>query len=165
MRTMIAPVRLPTRRHWLARLVLVGAPVLGVAAAPVDQLAWLAGTWSLERNGRSVTEHWLQPAGGTMLGVSRTTVGERTIEYEFIVLRADETGQISYVAKPSGQPEAAFKLVRVSATEVVFENLAHDFPQRIIYTLKPDGSLLAAIEGTRNGQTRRLEYPYRRLMK
>lgn len=162
---MSARVWYPIRRDWLVRLVLGLAFVSGVSAASVDQLAWLAGTWSLERNGRSVTEHWLPPAGGTMLGVSRTTAGERTIEYEFIVLRADETGQISYVAKPSGQVEAVFKLVRVSATEVVFENLEHDFPQRISYRLQPDGSLLAAIEGTRNGQTRRVEFPYRRLTK
>jgi hypothetical protein len=100
-----------------------------------------------------------------MLGVSRTTAGERTVAYEFIVLRADENGQISYVAKPSGQAEAAFKLVWVSATDVVFENLEHDFPQRISYVLQPDGSLLAAIEGTRNGQTRRVEFPYRRVTK
>lgn len=98
-----------------------------------------------------------------MLGVSRTTAGERTLEYEFIVLRADEAGQIFYVAKPSGQSEAVFKLVRASATEVVFENPDHDFPQRISYVLQPDGRLLAAIEGTRNGQTRRVEFPYRRV--
>ena len=103
------------RRVTVGLLGLLAAG-LAAAAAPVDSLAWLVGTWSFERNGRTVTEHWLPPAGGTMLGVSRTTTGERTLEYEFIVLRADESGQIFYVAKPSGQPEAAFKLVRVSAS-------------------------------------------------
>jgi Domain of unknown function (DUF6265) len=165
MDSMRAPAWFQLRLGWLALLVLGLASVVRVASAPVDQLAWLAGTWSFERNGRTVTEHWLAPAGGTMLGVSRTIAGGRTIEYEFIVLRADESGQISYLAKPSGQPEAVFKLVRTSATDVVFENLAHDFPQRISYALQPDGSLLAAIEGTHNGQARRVEFPYRRVTK
>jgi len=48
----------------------------------------------------------------------------------------------------------------MSADEVVFENPQHDFPTRIIYRRNPDGSLLAAIEGDRGGQTKRIEYPY-----
>jgi hypothetical protein len=67
-----------------------------------------------------------------------------------------------YVAKPSRQPEASFKLVKLTEREVVFENQAHDFSQRILYTLKDDGTLLAAIEGTNDGRTRRVEFPYRR---
>lgn len=98
-----------------------------------------------------------------MLGVSRTTAGERTLEYEFIVLRSDESGQVLYVAKPSGQVETVFTLKRVSASEAVFENPGHDFPQRIIYSLLPDGGLLAAIEGIRDGGLRRVEFPYRRV--
>jgi len=128
-----------------------------------EALGWLAGTWSFERNGRKVTEHWLPPEGGTLMGVSRTTANGRTVEYEFLLIRADEAGDLHYVAKPSGQAEHAFKLVRLTATEAVFEDPAHDFPQRIIYTLREDGSLLAAIEGLRNGQLRRVEFPYRRV--
>jgi len=44
---------------------------------------------------------------------------------------------------------------------VVFENLQHDFPQRIGYNRTRDG-LLAWIEGPDNGKTHRIEYPYRR---
>ena len=51
--------------------------------------------------------------------------------------------------------------MRVSEREAVFENPQHDFPQRISYELKGDGTLLAAIEGTKNGKTRRVEFPYR----
>ena len=64
----------------------------------------------------------------------------------------DAPATINYVAKPSGQPEAAFKLVRASATEILFENYQHDFPQRIIYSLKDSGKLTAAIEGTKKRQ-------------
>jgi hypothetical protein len=124
-------------------------------------LSWLAGTWSFERNGRAVTERWTAPAGGMMLGTSQTVANDKTVDYEFIVLRVDANGDLLYVAKPSRQPEASFKLVRVTDREIVFENPQHDFPQKISYTLKDDGTLLAAIEGTKNAKTRRVEFPYR----
>lgn len=132
------------------------------AAKPaVAELAWLAGTWSFERNGRVVTERWTAPSGGMMLGTSQTVAGGRTLDYEFVVLRTDKEGRVVYVAKPSRQPEATFTLVKLTEREVVFENPAHDFPQRISYALKADGTLLAAIEGTKDGKMRRVEFPYR----
>jgi hypothetical protein len=136
-----------------------------VAAANAERpalaaIAWLAGTWTLERNGRETTEHWEPLRGGTMIGLSRTVAGERTVAHEFLLLRTEADGTVNYVARPSGQKEAAFRLVRASATEAVFENPAHDFPQRISYTLQAEGKLTAAIEGTRNGQGRRVEFPY-----
>ncbi|MBP6508289.1 MAG: hypothetical protein KA257_12055 [Opitutaceae bacterium] len=130
------------------------------AKPTVDDLGWLAGRWQLEKNGRLVQEEWMSPAGGTMLGMSRTVKSGRTIEYEFLVLRADESGDIFYIATPSAQPKAEFKLVQLAEKSVVFENKAHDFPQRIGYALNADRSLLAYIEGERDGKTKRIEYPY-----
>ena len=97
-----------------------------------------------------------------MLGMSRTVSQGRTVEYEFLLLRVEANGDINYLAKPSGQAEAAFKMVRASSTEVVFENPQHNFPQRITYTLKEGEKLTAAIEGTKNGKTRRIEFNYQR---
>ena len=116
-------------------LALMGAPALLSADLPAAKptvaiLAWLTGEWSFERNGRVVTERWTAPAGGMMIGTSQTVVGERTVEYEFVVIRADAAGDLLYIAKPSGQSEASFKLVRLSAREVVFENPTHDIRSR-----------------------------------
>lgn len=136
------------------------AVAAGTERPALATIAWLAGTWTLERGGRETTEHWEPLRGGTMIGLSRTVARERTVEYEFLLLRAEADGTVNYVARPSGQKETAFRLVRASATEAVFENPGHDFPRRISYTLQPDGGLVAAIEGTRNGQARRVEFPY-----
>lgn len=46
---------------------------------------------------------------------------------------------------------------------VVFENPAHDFPQRLIYRSVSSDSLHARIEGTIGGQQRSQLYAYRRL--
>lgn len=97
-----------------------------------------------------------------MLGMSRTVIAGTTKEYEFVLLRETDD-QIVYVAKPSGQKEATFVLRSMTDMEDIFENQTHDFPQLIHYRLNPDGSLLAAIEGTVRGKFKRIEFPYRRV--
>jgi hypothetical protein len=157
------------KRFRFASLLTVAVlAVLAVRAAEpaavqtrVSELTWLVGQWKLERNGRVTTERWDAPGGNMMLGTSQAVAKEKTVDYEFLVIREDPNGDIFYVAKPARQPEAAFKLVRATARHLVFENPTHDFPQRISYTLQPDGVLLAAIEGTKDGKTRRVEFPYR----
>jgi hypothetical protein len=130
------------------------------ATPTVTDVAWIAGCWDLTRNARHVAEHWTAAEGGTMMGVSRTVANGKTTEWEFLIIRQGAKG-LEYVAKPSEQPEATFTATRVSANEVVFENPAHDFPTRIVY--KRDGdALVASVEGTLNGQPRRIEFPYKK---
>jgi hypothetical protein len=50
----------------------------------------------------------------------------------------------------------------IDESTVVFENPAHDYPQRVAYTRKGD-SLLAWIDGTVSGKSRRVDFPYRRV--
>lgn len=138
------------------------APV--TAAMAINQLGWLAGHWRMEKGGRVVDEHWMAPAGGVMLGMSRTIARSKVVEHEFIQIREGPGGALFFIAQPSGQKEAAFQIVSLSATAAVFENPQHDFPQKISYTLQPDGSLLAAIEGPgAEGKRRRIEFPYKRV--
>jgi Domain of unknown function (DUF6265) len=92
-----------------------------------DDLTWLKGCWTANHNGRSITEHWLKPAGGTILGLSRTVMNGKTVEFEFMQIREEASGEIRFIAKPSGQPEAAFKLIKGGPREAIFENLQHDF--------------------------------------
>ena len=131
------------------------------APAPVDQLAWLSGCWSMTRPDGITEEQWMKPAGGTMIGMGRTVRGGKTTEYEFLQIR-EVTGKLAYVAKPSGQAEATFPVASISADAVTFENPAHDFPQRIIYKRLSETSVTARIEGTLNGQARGVDYPYTR---
>ena len=46
---------------------------------------------------------------------------------------------------------------------VVFEAPEHDFPQRVGYRRVGSDSVLAWVEGTMKGKTRRIEFPYRRV--
>lgn len=144
--------------------VLSTAAQSAPAAAPavdISSLEWLAGCWTGTMNGRTVEEHWMKPSGGTMFGMSRTVAGGKTVAFEFLELRQQGPG-VAYIARPSGQPQASFQWVSGERTSARFENPTHDFPQVITYTLKPDGSLLARIEGTSKGKPRAVDFPMRK---
>ena len=130
----------------------------------VDDLGWMAGCWerSLPERQLTIAEQWMKPAGGMMLGMSRTVRAGKTTGFEFVRIVAGELG-IDYVARPStNKEETTFKMVKSSATEIVFENLTHDFPQRIIYKSQTEG-LYARIEGTRNGKLNGMDIPMKRV--
>jgi hypothetical protein len=133
-----------------------------VESASVEDLAWLAGCWASVGAEAGSGEQWMEPAGGTLLGVNRTVKGSKTVAHEFMQIRETESGEIEFIANPSGQSEAAFSLVGLSESEVVFENPDHDFPQRIIYRLKGD-NLEGRIEGKVKGELRVVDFPLRRV--
>ncbi len=128
----------------------------------MNDLSWLAGCWENKSSKRVREEYWTKAAGGSMFGMGRAISDGRTTEFEFMRIH-EERGDVLYTSKPSGQPEASFKLVRTSEHEAVFENPQHDFPQRIIYRKQSDGSLLARIEGERNGKQSGVDFPFARL--
>lgn len=145
--------------------MLGGVAIAQDAKVTVDDLAWMTGCWELSVTQRQMTisEHWMRPAGGTLIGMSRTVRAGKTTGFEFIrIVAAADT--IDYIAKPSqNKDETAFRLARGSSTEVVFENLAHDFPQRIIYRNQSPDGLFARIEGTRNGKLSGMDIPMKRV--
>lgn len=150
--------------------VVVFAAALGAApvveasvAAPhvVEDVGWLAGCWTNTAGERRMDEQWMAPAGGTMFGVSRTVAKGRTVASEFLELRQEGT-DVFYIARPSGQAEARFRLIEAAPGRAVFENRAHDFPQVIRYTRNADGSLLAQIEGPGDTGTTTIDFPMRR---
>jgi hypothetical protein len=70
-------------------------------------------------------------------------------------------GKLVYHAHPSSQSAQSFTATAVSPTEATFENLAHDFPQRIIYARRGADSLLARIEGDREGRQQPITFAFR----
>ena len=134
----------------------------------IEQLAWISGCWVYTSPRVFIEELWTRPAGGTMLGVSRTLrrspTGDSTMAWEFIRVYARGTDLV-YAAQPHNQPAAEFMSERVSDSVVTFANPAHDYPQRIIYRRVGKDSLRARVEGTQGGRTpgarsRASDFPY-----
>jgi len=121
----------------------------------------LSGCWRQVEAGEVVEEMWLAPAGGTLVGVSRTVEADSTRSWEHLLIRPGAAGLV-YEASPSGQPAAAFLATLVSDTAAAFENLTHDFPQQIRYVRRGADSLLAAVSGAVRDRMRTIEYHYSR---
>ncbi len=130
-------------------------------APAAERVAWLQGCWESVTAQRTVEEQWMAPRGGSMIGMGRTVRASVLVEFELAVIRP-QGDQLAYEAHPSGQPSAVFLSRTLADSMVVFENLEHDFPQRIGYQRTGPDAVLAWIEGTEKGQTRRVEFPYRR---
>lgn len=148
------------KRILLALCALSSFSTAGAQTTAIADLAWLQGCWEMREGDRLVEERWMPPRAGSMLGVGRTTRGSKLVEHEYIVL-TERDGRLAYEAHPSGQAAATFMSRPVSGREVVFEDPAHDFPQRVGYKSTGPGQMLAWVEGTSGGKTRRIEFPYR----
>jgi hypothetical protein len=130
-------------------------------ASELARLAWLEGPWQGTSGGIAMEELWTSARGGAMLGLHRDVKDGRMVGFEF--LRIQETAEgIVYFASPGSRPPVPFKLAELGENKVVFENRAHDFPQRILYWLDGEGSLHARIEGPQRGETAAEEWVWTR---
>ncbi len=133
----------------------------GAATAATAQFDWLAGQWCGGDAERKIEEIWLPEAGGMLLGMSRTLRGERTESFEF--MRLVPVGKEAGLhVQPNGAAPTVFTISSHGEGWVVFENPAHDFPNRITY--RRDGAeLRASISGPgRDGKTLEIPFEYRR---
>ncbi|HET9726391.1 MAG TPA: DUF6265 family protein, partial [Gemmatimonadales bacterium] len=84
------------------------------------------------------------------------------VEYEQTRI-FERDGRLVYGANPSGQVAAEFESIELSDSSVTFENLGHDFPQRVMYRRRGADSLIARVEGMRGGKLRGVDFPYARV--
>ena len=143
----------------VAGLILLGGCVTAPEtppAVPADpdfrHIAWLAGAWEgVDTRGMITEERWSPARAGTMLGVNRTIVADRTVFFEYLRIEHRDDGSLVYLAAPRGRaPATPFTMIETAPGRVVFENPDHDFPQRITYRQEGD-RLVMMIEGTENG--------------
>lgn len=123
---------------------------------------WLAGHWRMQSGDTVVEEVWMAPAGDLMPGMARTLRPGRKAFFEYTRIEARPDG-LYFVAQPGGVPPTDFKLLESDARSMVFENKAHDFPQRVRYGLRADGALEASISGLQDGETRTESWHYLRV--
>jgi hypothetical protein len=149
---------------WVAAfLAMVASAAASADGADLAKLSWLGGCWQSVGAESGSGEQWTMPAGGAMLGIGRSIKQGKMMTYEFLQIRTLENGVLAYIAQPSGQNSAAFPVLQLTDNEVVFQNLEHDFPQRIIYRLEGATKLAARIEGSQKGTLRAIDFPMERI--
>ena len=140
--------------------LLFTSNVCAQSPAKVDSLEWMTGAWVSESGRGKVAETWLGPGHGLMVAANLSTFANGRKSFEFLRIAETPAG-VSYFASPGGQPPVEFKLKEAGDRRVVFENAAHDFPQRILYWREGE-ALVARIEGTLRGKERHEEWRFSR---
>ncbi|WP_223176487.1 DUF6265 family protein [Sphingomonas lutea] len=119
--------------------------------------SWLAGGWTTESaDGSWVEEWWTPPKAGLMIGAGRSGKAGKLDWWEHTRIELAD-GKLRFCALPKGQAGACFPATRVAASEIVFENPAHDFPNRIAYR-REGKALFAEVSGKDGANVQRWRF-------
>jgi hypothetical protein len=140
---------------------MIWAAMAAAGALTMADFAWMAGDWIEEAPGAVTRETWLPARDGTMAGVGQTARPGKPVRVEFMTI-TERPGGLAFTGIVDGQAPTVFVLRPGADGEAVFENLAHDFPHRVIYW-RCDADLCGRIEGLRDGTPRRIDWRYRRV--
>jgi hypothetical protein len=131
----------------------------------LEEFAWLKGEWMDSSSSGKMVELWNQVNDSLMVGSSIYLAGEDTIFFEEISLNKinDDIFYIPSIQAEEGMQPTKFKFISSANGELVFENKEHDFPQRIVYTHPLEDSLIAYIDGKKNGEYRKEFFRMKRI--
>jgi len=133
-----------------------GAIASGPDSPVLEDLSWMAGHWVGRSGDVEMEEFWTTPGGGVMVGVHRDIFRDGSSFFEFLRIVTTDRG-MTFIASPKGTGTTEFVSVNLDRQSVVFENLEHDFPQRIIYRREGD-RLIARVEGEVKGNLQASEW-------
>ena len=145
--------------------VFIGLPTLAsrptvptAATPPLSAISFMTGCWTgASSNGATIEEHYSEAADNLLIGMTRYVRGGHVVDFEFTTIERSDSSFVM-TPRPKGVKSDSFPLKEVTDGKAVWENLKHDFPQRIIYRRGADGSLIARIEGTTPRGERNMEW-------
>lgn len=123
------------------------------AKVGIEDLAWLAGSWSGEIKGAGAATrfeaHYTSPSGGVILSASKAFTASGALSWlEFERFDALE-GTLRVTPHPGGKASVSFDLVAYdpAAKKAVFANPEHDYPTRITYHRVAADKLVLVVAG------------------
>lgn len=136
----------------------------GTRFAKLEQVKWLLGEWQNSSQEGNASEMWEQSDDSTYRGKSYFIAGKDTVSSETLILvqRGEDLFYIPTVKGQNDDQPVEFKLVSSKGKQIVFENLKHDFPQKITYTQITNDSLIAEISGNMDGKVNTMNFPMKR---
>jgi hypothetical protein len=155
-------------RNVLLSTLVLAAIILSSAALisqPFSALFVLEGTWVMETRKGKLFEQWKKVSENELQGKSYKLNKSDTVLLERVRLH-ETRNEIFYepvVQDQNNRQPVSFKLISSEKSKYIFENKLHDFPQRIIYHVITTDSIVARIEGSKNGQSSGSDYYFRRV--
>jgi len=126
----------------------------------LEKHQWFLGSWHGELSQIKIDEVWTKQNDSTYVGNCIFTKAADTLSFEVIKLMQSPKGlfYIPIVTNQNGGKAIEFILTKSDEAGSLFENPAHDFPQKINYLKKGD-SLLVEIAGMQEGIETKQKFP------
>ncbi len=132
----------------------------------LDKAQWFIGTWQNQTSDGLFTEKWNQKNDSVYSAISTVVVNHKdTVFFESILLE-QKNNELFYTVSVKDQNKelpVSFKLVNVTANQLVFENSTHDFPTKITYLKILEDSMVASISGLIDGKEKTEQFPMKKI--
>jgi hypothetical protein len=139
-------------------MILAVVMLAAAASPPMPFPAFMTGCWESGSAAQEWTQEcWMKPRGGLMMGAGRSGKGETLHDWDATQIERGSDGALTFSASVRGAPRVTFKAVRASASEIIFANPQHDYPQRIRYW-REGAALNAEISRTNGSKAMRWTY-------
>lgn len=125
----------------------------------------MLGSWHMDYPKGILTEVWKQVADSEYAGYSSLVSNTGDTMMRETIRLVNEQGTLWYIPTVSDQNNGApvrFKETAFSDSMITFENLEHDYPQRIIYKHQSDSVMEAVIEGQITKRTAKEVFLYKK---
>lgn len=125
----------------------------------------LIGSWKMESPRGAIYEEWQVGRDNQLAGRSYKIKNNDTLILENVIisLQGDAILYTPVVQNQNNQQPVPFRLISCNNNRYVFENKAHDYPQRVIYDLVSANELRARIEGSKGGKEMGSDFNYSRM--
>ncbi|MFV8356006.1 DUF6265 family protein [Flavobacterium sp. XS1P32] len=131
----------------------------------ITEASWLLGNWESKSDEGTLTESWSKVNDSTFQATSYFIKEKDTIHFESITLQ--QKGEVLvYSATIIGQNNdkaVAFKQTNETPQQLTFENLKHDYPQKITYAHKTTADLTVKISGKQEGKASSEEFTMKKI--
>jgi len=131
----------------------------------IKKTEWLIGTWANETKRGNIYETWIKLNDRELFGKSYKIQKQDTVVMETVRL-VEAPDNLFYIPTVSNQNQGKpvrFAMTQLTESEMKFENPEHDSPQVIYYRKEGEKDLLAEIWTVSNGQTRKIQFPMKRI--
>lgn len=144
-----------------------GAPMPAAdvpAKGAVDKLDWMVGCWRANsaRDGSTISEVWLAPRVGTMMGLGQTYLESRTLGWE--AMRIYDAGDsMKLWLRPGARPEMTMDLVEVAPMAAGFSITEGGTTTKLRYERTNDTTLLATFRLIKGEDRRGADFSFNRV--
>ena len=125
------------------------------AFTAIEKAAWLTGNWGHTTPEGALTEKWVKVNDSVMHGESYFVVDAKDTVFAETIELAETKGKLVYTVTVPGQNNeqpVPFEMTSATENQMVFENPAHDYPNKIVYNKINNDSLVAEISGMQKGK-------------